>query len=209
MARYEDLTGQKFGKLTVKEYVGTDRWRVAKWKCKCDCGKEVTVISCSLKTGNTKSCGCLVHKHGMSYSKLYRTWAKMKGRCYYKKAHNYKYYGGKGVTICKEWKEDFNAFKDWAYANGYEEGLTIDRIDPNGNYEPSNCQWLSSSENIKKMHKKHKKDGLPAGVYKRNYGGEDRYLALSHISKKTKYLGTFDTPEEAKRAREKAMEAVA
>lgn len=85
-------------------------------------------------------------KHGMSNTPLYRAWDSMKARCYRKTTAPYKRYGGRGIKVCDEWKYDFIAFKDWALANGYVEGLSLDRIDVNGNYEPSNCRWVSMKE---------------------------------------------------------------
>ena len=95
-----------------------------------------------------KSCGCIPnnYKHGESYSKLYRVWAGMKKRCFNPKNKDYKDYGGRGITICPELTNDYIVFRDWALSNGYKENLLIDRINPNGNYEPSNCRWLTILE---------------------------------------------------------------
>lgn len=89
---------------------------------------------------------------GSEYFSLYSTWNRMKYRCYNPNYDRYKYYGGKGVRVCDEWLNDYAAFKEWAIANGYRKGLTIDRKDPDGDYEPNNCQWLTLEDNIKKMH---------------------------------------------------------
>lgn len=85
-------------------------------------------------------------KHGMSNTKLYERWDSMKSRCYVKNAGNYRRYGGRGITVCDEWKTSFEAFRDWALANGYADNLSLDRIDVNGNYEPSNCRWVTMTE---------------------------------------------------------------
>jgi len=98
-------------------------------------------------------------KHGGSRTRLYDIWCNMKQRCYNPGAENYKYYGGKGITVCPEWLNDYIAFKTWALANGYKEGLTIDRIKSNGNYEPSNCQWITQEENARKASKNLKRKG--------------------------------------------------
>lgn len=124
--------------------------------CKCDCGNITTVRLDQLKTGNTKSCGCLKlkqdrinleknHKHKETGTVLYRRWANMKNRCYSPKNERYANYGGRGIEICDEWL-DYTNFRDWAIKSGYNKELTLDRIDVNGNYEPSNCRWVNIKE---------------------------------------------------------------
>lgn len=164
VSRLIDLTGQRFGRLSVIERAPNSPGGSAMWRCKCDCGKETITTTAKLRNGHTRSCGCLglEHatqakiKHGATHERLYNVWAAMKQRCYNPHKDGYKYYGGKGVTICDEWREDYAEFKAWAYANGYEPGLTIDRIDSNGNYEPSNCRWVTFAENIARAHRKPK-----------------------------------------------------
>ena len=147
-----DLTGQRFGKLKVIELAAKDKRGECKWLCKCDCGNTKVVYGYHLRKGHTVSCGChmlVTHKtHGESKTRLYKIWLKMRDRCSNPKSENYKYYGGQGVTICKEWA-DYEAFKIWALNNGYSNELTIDRIDPCGNYEPSNCRWVTMTEQLK------------------------------------------------------------
>lgn len=155
-----DLTNKKFGLLTVISKYGHTGKEVT-WLCKCDCGKEVIVLGASLRGGNTQSCGCLHRfrssecniKHGgCSCGKrenLYKRWETIKKRCYQENSKTYKDYGGRGIQMCDEWKNDYSAFREWALNNGFEEHLTIERIDVNGNYEPSNCTWIPKNEQSK------------------------------------------------------------
>lgn len=153
MSRLIDLTGQRFGRLTVIERDETIKNHI-RWRCKCDCGKEIVAYKSSLDAGRTKSCGCLrasvakakATRHGKSESRLYNIWIGMKTRCYNEGSLRFRDYGGRGITMCDEWLYNFKAFYEWAISNGYREDLTIDRIDNDGNYEPSNCRWVGWTE---------------------------------------------------------------
>lgn len=141
-----DLVNQRFGKLTVLEFIGIYKESRYIWLCRCDCGKITKVYRSDLRNGNTKSCGCIRYKHGESDTRLHNIWRGMKGRCTNPKAQNYKYYGGKGIKVCPKW-EKYITFRNWANANGYKKELVIDRINSNGNYEPTNCRWVTKSQN--------------------------------------------------------------
>ena len=156
MGKIIDLIGQRFGRLTVKSMAGsTGKNRNTFWNCICDCGRMKAIDSQSLRRGRTKSCGCLHNellakrqeKHGLlaENNRLYGIWEGMKQRCLNPNRNGFKDYGGRGITVCKEWL-DFYSFYSWAVANGYTEKLTLDRINPNDSYYPNNCRWISAAE---------------------------------------------------------------
>ena len=154
MITVRDLVGQRFGRLVVLERAGSTPARDATWRCKCDCGSVMVVLAKSLRNGDTKSCGCLAiesvrarfTKHGMAKHPLKRVFGDMLRRCYDQAFEEYKNYGGRGISICDEWLGDRARFFDWALANGWAKGLSIDRIDNNGNYEPSNCRFATPKQ---------------------------------------------------------------
>jgi hypothetical protein len=150
-----ELTGQTFGRLTVLSKIGRIKGNAVYWECRCECGALVNVRASSLTTGHTKSCGCLnkeiITKHGQCCggedSRLYVIWRAMHNRCYREKDISYPNYGARGVTVCKEWRDDFFAFESWAKAAGFTPGLHIDRVDVNAEYGPDNCRWVTQHEN--------------------------------------------------------------
>lgn len=155
MSEIKNIVGQRFGRLIVIKDTGVRKNEEVAWLCRCDCGSLLYVRGYNLRSGQTRSCGCLLQEkirtHGESKrNKLYKIWLDIKQRCSNKKMKGYRYYGGKGITVCPEWQKSYLAFKNWAFANGYQEGLTIDRLDSDGNYEPSNCRWITRSENARK-----------------------------------------------------------
>jgi hypothetical protein len=174
MPKLIDLTGQKFERLTVIERIGRFSNKTL-WKCLCSCGKITTPNSYDLRSGKTLSCGCF-HKekvknqassgiygwkkkndyrkvHGMTKHKLYYIYRGIHDRCYREKCKDFKFYGAKGIKLCEEWKKDFMKFYQWSMDSGWKEGLTIDRIKNTGDYEPSNCQWSTRSENSRRQGK--------------------------------------------------------
>ena len=151
---FKDLTGIRFGELTALCRVGSNAHLKATWLCRCDCGSEKVVVGTSLTNGLTLSCGCTRNKklseanktHGLTGTRLYSIWKNMKKRCYSSKNNDYRYYGGKGIRICEDWKNDFASFHNWAMENGYSDVLTIDRKDNEKGYSPDNCRWVTRAE---------------------------------------------------------------
>lgn len=152
MSKLIDLTGQKFGKLTVVSKAERLSHNT-RWLCVCECGNSTITSSGNLKRGHTRSCGCVKkdspnRSHGQSESRLYYVWRNMLNRCYNPKVSDYPNYGGRGIEVCDEWRDNFQSFFDWAMQNGYNENLkrgecTLDRKDTNLNYTPDNCRWTN------------------------------------------------------------------
>lgn len=150
----EDMIGKKFNRLYVVSRTDKNKNCNVMYLCKCDCGNTIITRGYSLISGHTKSCGCFAKdsaskrffKHGDSFERLYSIWRDMNFRCANENYKNWARYGGRGIKICDDWKNDYLAFKKWATSNGYEESLTLDRKNNDGNYEPLNCRWVTMKE---------------------------------------------------------------
>lgn len=211
MAKMIDLTGKKFSRLTVVSLHEISKKGVVKWLCKCDCGNTSTPTSWRLRTGETKSCGCLTSseerkmKHGHTsrsqYSSEYTAWASMKRRCYYEKEDSYPLYGGRGIQVCDRWLHGFDNFLE---DMGIKPSPThsIDRIDVNGNYEPSNCKWSTSFDQARNQRVARNSELGIKGVRLDKTTG--KYISRIYHDGKSIYLGYFVDIEDAVEARKKA-----
>lgn len=183
-----DITGKEFGRLTVLGDSGKrTKYGSVLWLTECTCGNTKEVRGDHLISERVQSCGCLMkemsakrmrkmaskqggtknsqYNHGDAgrnhqLARLYQTYHNMRNRCYNKKTTGYQYYGKKGISVCDSWLSDYKTFREWAYNNNYDDTLCIDRINNEGNYEPGNCQFITSSENTKKMWQERKEQGI-------------------------------------------------
>lgn len=208
--KHIDLIGKRFGRLTVIELVGKDKSYNKLYKCRCECGNFKIVPQDRLVTGKTKSCGCLkkerLTKHGKSRTKLYDVHQQMLARCYNPNSKNYEKYGKYGITVYDEWRDEngFSNFYNWSMLNGYSEGLTIDRINTYGNYEPNNCRWAdyeTQNTNLKML--KNNKSGYRGCFYLKKY---KKWLANISINNKSVHIGTYETLKECVDARNKYID---
>lgn len=153
MPPFIDMTGIKYGRLTALKRVENSKHNTM-WLFRCECGNEIVTTGYAVRSGHTTSCGCflsettasLKYSHGMARTRIYKIYQKIKGRCYKETDKAYAKYGGRGIGICEAWLGDngFENFFEWSIQNGYADELSIDRIDVNGNYEPSNCRWVDA-----------------------------------------------------------------
>lgn len=210
-----DLTGKRFGKLSVIERAKENIHDRPAWVCKCDCGKTAIVFGTSLRNGNTKSCGCLLGFRSVYGEKapeltkshknmIYHAWSEMIRRCTKDNVSQREYYKGKGISVCDSWLS-FDDFAKWALANGYEKGLEIDRIDGDKDYSPENCRWVTHKKNSRnRKARSNNTTGYP-GVHTRTYSSGRVVYRVSIATDAGKVnVGTFYDLDSAIAARKEA-----
>lgn len=204
-----DRINQRYGSLVVVERAENTRDNKAAWVCKCDCGNTIVVPASQLARGQKHSCGCLYGGKPLIYrrthkNKLYNQWSGMIYRCTHEAASHYERYGERGVSVCQEWIDSFEAFADWSIANGYKETLEIDRIDNNGNYSQENCRWVSHMENSRNRNtRKTSKSGVSGVIFRKDI---NKWRVTICANYKRINIGNYDTFEDAVSARKKAEE---
>lgn len=216
--KHKDLVGMRFGRLYVTKKVESDDYR-SRFLCVCDCGSTKIVLGQNLLNGHTQSCGCIHaekskkrienynrsenrEEHGETKTRLYSIWEGMKTRCYSKTHHSFPNYGGRGIYVCNEWKNSYIAFRNWSMENGYNDTLSIDRIDVNGNYEPLNCRWVdASAQAANKRLLARNTTGYTGVSFNKRMG---KYVAYIGRNGNNCFLGYFDNIEDAINARKDA-----
>ena len=166
---------------------------------KCFCGKEFKVATSDIKSGNTKSCGCINERHGLVNHRLYNTWAQMIQRCTNENNQAYKRYGGRGITVFDEWRDNFTNFYNWAIKNGYKENLSIDRIDNYNGYNPSNCRWATTTTQArnKRVIQSNNTSGYRGVYFNKTL---NKYYARICVDYKRILIGYFESSLEAAEA---------
>ena len=200
----KNVVGEIYGRLIIIDDAESHTKDRRVW-VKCDCGKEKVVLLNSLRRGETTSCGCynqeVITKHGQSTSRIYKIYKGMINRCSNPNMSGYHNYGGKGVAVCKEWLDSFEAFYSWAMQEGYSDSLTIERKNPDGNYEPSNCTWVTEYLQQRNRRKKSGTSSKYIGVSRCKQ--TNKWLSIIKIHGKAKNLGRYSTEVEAAMARDK------
>ncbi len=207
MPKKIEMVGKRFGRLLVKEEAGRDKHGFVLWRCLCVCGDIKVYLGISLRSGNTKSCGCLSKEiakkthttHGMSRTPEYNSWDSMVQRCNNPNNDNYNNYGGRGISVCKKWLTFTNFLNDMGKR---PKGLTIDRINTNGKYCKNNCRWATKSTQSRNSRlDKRNKTGVN-GIFWSNR--LQKHIASIRVNNKSKHIGCYETIEEASIARKKA-----
>jgi hypothetical protein len=197
-----DLTGNIYKRLTVIDEV-LPQQRPRKWNCVCQCGTGKAIIGSSLKNGNTTSCGCFqkeqVTLHGESNTRLYSCWAAMIKRCTKSTDRSYQFYGAIGITVCQEWLNSFESFRDWALHSGYSDELSIDRIQGASVYSPTTCRWETPIIQARNRRKRTSTLSKFIGVYRT---GINTYHVELTVNKKVISLGTHTEEETAAKIRD-------
>ena len=196
-----DLKGKKYGRLTFIEF-SHRKGKNYYWKCVCDCGNEKVVQPSGVKNGRVISCGCynkeVITKHGLDGNKLYHVLNSMKNRCYSDKSKSYVNYGARGIKVCDEWINDPREFINWSLSNGYEEGLSIDRINNDGHYEPDNCRWtnkITQANNTRtNLYINYNNETKTLSEWAAQYGIKMNTLYYRYVLKKWDMKKALETP---------------
>ena len=218
MAIKQNLKGQRFGRLTALYTVPNNNYRT-RWHCVCDCGNTKDVLQQNLVNGHVRSCGCLHversmekiavlnesmqrESHHETKTRLYHIWINMKSRCFDENSTTFHRYGGRGITVCREWASSFLSFREWATANGYSDELSIDRINVDGNYCPENCRWVSGSiQQFNKRKPRRNTSGHVGVSWNKKSGKWYSYITKDYVMH---FLGSFDSLDDAIAARKAA-----
>jgi hypothetical protein len=218
MAIKQDLKGQKFGRLTALYTVPNNNYRT-RWHCICDCGNTKDVLQQHLVNGHVRSCGCLHvernreklarlnasmnrESHSETKTRLYHIWISIKSRCFDEHSTSFPNYGGRGITVCQEWASSYLSFKEWAVVNGYNDKLSIDRINVDGNYCPDNCRWATGSvQQFNKRKPRRNTSGYVGISWNKKEKVWVAYITKDYIMH---HLGSFHSLDEAIAARKAA-----
>ena len=199
----KNVTGDIYGRL---EIIGDAPYRTKDRRVyvRCSCGTTKDVLLGDLRRGDTVSCGCFlkeaITKHGDAHARLYRTYNAMLNRCYLPTTESFQNYGGRGITVCSEWRTSYETFRSWALSNGYSDDLTLDRKNVNGNYEPDNCRWATRVTQQRNRRANSTGSSTYIGVSHCKQTG--KWIAMIKINRLQKNLGRYSTELEAAIARD-------